>query len=851
MNFSEFTANTIKEVLSLTETSEFGLSNQEAQRRLKIYGSNEIRSNEVGFFDILKRQFKNSFIYLLFVAAIIASLVGEINDGAVIFAFIFVNVFLGFIQEARAHRAILLLKKYLPFKARVLREGKEAVIDKESLVLGDIVLLEAGNVVPADLRVLSTENFLVNESVLTGESASVSKIFSPLKKKAAEIFDAKNILFSGTSVVLGKAKAVVVATAKDAAFGEITKMAMEAKKESIYEKEVAGFSKTILKTVILAIIFIFLGNIIIKGTYNLFDFLIFCLALIVSIIPEALPLVVTFALSKGALLLTKKKVVVKRLAAIEDMGNIEVLCIDKTGTITENKLKLDDIYSKNRDKCIFYGLLSSSYVLEKIESSVNPFDYAIFEAADVKTKNSIKKYKTISEIAFDSRRMRNSVILEGKNKKRLLIVKGAPESILKISKEIEGGALKTAIKKEISKQGKNGKRVLAVAYKELDEAHYSSKEEKNLTFLGYFTFSDPLKKGAKEAILKTKKMGVAVKIITGDSREVAANIAQAIGLIESDKDVIRGDELNSLPAGKFLEMCEKFAVFSRISPQIKHKIVQALGAKYEVGFLGDGINDAPALKAAHVGITVENASDVSKDVADIILLKKDLRVIVDGIAEGRNIFSNINKYIKCALASNFGNFYSIAIISLFVNYLPMLPIQILLGNLLSDFPLVSITTDHVDIEELKKPKLYKLSKSIPLIILLASVSTIFDFIFFSIFFKSQPATIQTLWFIESILTEIVLIFCIRTRGFFFKAMRPSYALIGLTIFDAIFIVILPFTYLGQGYFHFVSVPLNLLFTVFFLVANYFIASEAVKIIYFKFFAPKLERSSILQKAEIC
>lgn len=314
---------------------------------------------------------------------------------------------------------------------------------------------------------------------------------------------------------------------------------------------------------------------------------------------------------------------------------------------------------------------------------------------------------------------------------------------------------------------------------------------------------------------------------------VAGAIAKEVGLIGSSEEVILGKDLDSLPQEDFERKCEQYSVFARVSPETKLNIIKALQKKFEVGFLGEGINDTPALKIADAGIVVQEAADIPREAADIILLEKDLRVIINGIKNGRAIFSNINKYIKCALASNFGNFYSIAVISLFINFLPMLPIQILLGNLLSDFPLISIATDNIDEEEVRKPKMYRINKSIRLIICLALVSTIFDFIFFAIFYKSQPATMQTLWFIESILTEIVLIFLIRTRHFFLKTRRPSLALIFFTFFDAIFIIILPFTNFGKEFFHFVSPPIGSLFIVFFLVFNYFIISEIVKLIYFR------------------
>jgi len=814
-------------------SSESGLSEKEAEERLKIYGDNEIKEKEAGIIDIILRQLKSPFFYLLFAAVIITLLIGQRIEGVLILFFILINIVLGFYQEFRAEKSVLLLKKYIPAKTRVKRQGKEEAIAKNLLVPGDIVLLEAGDIVPADLRVLKLENFLIDESVLTGESAPNQKSIESLLKEVKQIFEAKNILFAGTAVISGEAEGIVIGTGRQTFFGEITKLVSGITRESAYEKDLLKFSRLILRTVVVSIIFVFLANLIIKGTANFFEFLIFCVALIVSIIPEALPLVVTVSLSKGALKLAREKVVVKRLSAIEDLGNIEILCTDKTGTLTENRLSVEKITAPNKEKCLLYGLLGSSYVKQEIESTLNPFDLALFEKADKKIQQSLKKVTSVSEIPFDSLRLRNSVIVKDENGNLILIVKGAPETILKLCSKFEQGNGKE-IGKETEREGKEGKRILAVAYKNVTETNLSDEVEKGLTFLGYFSFSDPLKKTAKDTIRLAGKLGVRIKILTGDSKEVAGFIAKEIGLIKDAKEVVLASSLDSLSGEDFEKTCDTFSVFARVSPQTKYKIVEALQKKYEVGFLGEGINDAPALKIANLAIAVKGAADVAREASDIVLLKKDLKIIIDGIFQGRNIFSNINKYIKCVLASNFGNFYSIAVISLFISFLPMLPVQILLGNILSDFPLIIIATDKVDVEELKKPKLYQLNRVIVLIILLALVSTIFDFIFFGIFHKTQPAILQTLWFIESILTEILLIFSIRTKHFFLRAKKPSLALIFLTLLDAIIIISLPFTNFGKNFLHFTSPPLFFIFIVLSLVFSYFLVSEIVKLVYFKY-----------------
>ncbi|MCX6719608.1 MAG: HAD-IC family P-type ATPase [Candidatus Staskawiczbacteria bacterium] len=837
MQFSEFTTKNIPDSLRALDTTKDGLSKKEVILRQKKYGLNEIKSKSINILEVFFRQLKSPFTYLLIVAALISFFVGEKTDFFVIIAVVGLNIIIGFLQEYRAEKAIFLLRKFVSQGVKVLRQGKEELVDKKEIVPGDVVILEAGDRVPADLRIISVQNFLVDESALTGESVPTAKNFEALKKDTEEIFKAKNILFSGTSIISGKAQAVVINTGKDTAFGQIAQMVSTGARESAYEKGIIYFCKLVLKIVVVTILLMFAGNLLIKGLNNFFELLLFSVALIVSILPEALPAVVTFSLSRGSLEMAKRHVVVRRLTAIEDLGNIEVLCTDKTGTLTENKLSLEKIVSFDKRKCLLYGLLSSDLSDHK-ESILNPFDLALFEKSPENFWQEYKKYETISEFTFDSCRMRSSYIIQDNKGNKFLIVKGAPEILLNLCVKSIDGPGKKEIKEDAQREGREGRRVLGIAYKKLSitKGEITEEDEKGLSFLGYFVFEDPLKKSTTEAISLAKKLGVKIKVITGDSKEVAGYVAHKMKLISNPEDVFSADELEKMTAEEFDDACNDKQVFARISPQLKYKIVKSLQKRYDVGFLGEGINDAPALKIANVAIVVQSASDVSREVSDVVLLKKDLKVIIEGIKSGRQIYSNINKYIKCMLASNFGNFYSVAVISLFINYLPMLPVQILLGNLLSDLPLISIATDSVDIEELKKPKMYQLSSVLPLIMMLALVSTVFDFIFFTIFYKYSPANIQTLWFIESILSELLLIFIIRTRHVAWKAKMPSFPLIVLAIIDAIFIVVLPFLPIGQKIFHFVVPSFLPLLIVFGLLGAYSALSEITKLLYFKYFS---------------
>jgi Mg2+-importing ATPase len=834
MSFSEYTDKTAEDVLKLLNGSVSGLSKKEVVSRQKKHGLNDIKSKGTSAWQVFLRQLKSPFTYLLFAAAIISFFLGEKIDFIVIVLVVVANIVIGFYQEYRAERAIFMLRKYISQNVKVLRQSKEEVVNKTDLVPGDIVLLEPGDRVPADLRVIKTENFLADESVLTGESVPVSKISEALPVATGEVYKAKNILLAGTSVVSGKAEGLVIGTGSSTVFGEIAQMTAGAVKESSYEKSIIYFCKLVLRIVLVTITLLFAANLIMKGVSNFMEFLLFCVALIVSILPEALPAVVTFSLAKGSLAMAKRHVVVRRLSAIEDLGNIEVLCTDKTGTLTENKLSLQKIVSLNKRKCLLYGLLSSN-VNDRKQSILNPFDLALFDQSPDDFWREYKKYEIVYELPFDSERMRSGFVIKSKKGEKFLIVKGAPEVVLDLCNNTGGKAGRKEIKEDTQREGESGKRVLAIAYKKVSKDIITKEDEKRLSFLGYFVFEDPLKSTTQEALRLAKKLGIKIKVITGDSREVAGYVAQKIKLISNTKEVVSGEELEQMMPDEFDQACIEGKVFSRISPELKYKIVRSLQKRYDVGFLGEGINDVPALKIANVAIVVQSATDISREVSDAVLLKKDLRVIVEGIEYGRNIYSNINKYIKCTLASNFGNFYSVAVISLFINYLPMLPVQILLANLLTDFPLISVAQDSVDTEELKQPKAYRLSSVLPLIMALAIISTVFDFIFFAIFHAQQPAVIQTLWFIESTLSELILIFLIRTRHLAWKAKKPAFSLVILAIGSGLFAVLMPFFVIGREILHFTTPPIIPLLIVFGLLLAYAILSEITKLVYFKYF----------------
>lgn len=832
MNIFEYSTKDISDIYDEFQSNlNKGLTSSQVSEKLKVYGYNSIHLYQLNGWNIFIRQFKSAFIYLLLLAVLITLILGEVIDTLMIILFLLVNTGLGFYQEYSSEKTAKLLQKYALPRVKVLRDSTISQITADKLFPGDIVVLNTGDKVPADLRIIEQNGLIIDETVLTGESIGVNKIDDRLNVIPDSYHKATNLAFSGTDVLKGSAKGIVISTGSNTAFGRISTLATESKKISDFTKGINQFSKFILILVAITLIIVMLAQILIKGSdLDILTLIIFAVALTVGVIPEGLPLVTTFSLSRGAMRLSKKHVIVKRLSSIEDLGSVEVLCSDKTGTLTENRLRLVDVYAINKDETIWFANLASDFELENL---IEPFDIAFHDKLDSSQKKELKQTIKLQEKPFDPNTRYNLVIVQDE-KGVYIIMRGAPEVIIehcKLSPEQD----KQVILDWIQNQGQQGHRSLAVAYKKIKnyspDTIYTPDE---MLFSGVLSCVDSIKSTTIKAIDKAKNMGVKLVIITGDSPEVAGAVAKKINLIENAQDVITGSQWSKSDYKAKRKYLKQRLVFARISPEQKFEIISLLRENNMVGFLGEGINDAPALKAAGVSLVVNSASDIAREASDIILLKSNLGVIIDGIEEGRQVFANTTKYIKATLISNFGNFFALATSSLLIKFLPMLPVQILLVNLLSDAPMVAISTDSTETSDLKVPQKYEVKDILMLAVILGLVSTVFDFIFFGLFYRLGESALQTNWFIGSILTELILIFSIRSKSVFFRCKAPSKTLTFLSLMAAILTIIIPFTNIGNTIFKFTTPNLKYLGLIIFIVAIYFIINETIKLIYYKY-----------------
>lgn len=825
-----------RDLYRILGTSAAGLNSATVAERRLHDGANVLASNETSWLTILARQFFSPLVGLLVAAGSISFFLGETTDGLTVVGILILNGLLGFTQEFRSAKSVKLLEKFLRATATVRRDGKILSVDRSQLVKGDIVLLKAGDAVPADLRLILAESLRIDESTLTGESVEITKTDQPLEQPTGSINAATNVVFSGSWVRHGEGEGIVIAIGDRSVVGGIATLVSTTHHTSTFEKNIQQFSGFLVKVVAISLLIVLAVNLLSKSdSIHFSEQLLFALALAISVIPEALPAVTTITFSRGALQLARQHVVVKRLSAIEDLGHIDVLCTDKTGTLTENRPAVASIMTA--DKRVFLDAVLASIpptVRAGGRESGDPFDAALLEYAQHEGL-PLPQGDVLDELPFDAERRRSGTVIREGNHHRF-IVRGAPEIVLDLSKHGFEKASKEQILAKIEQLGNAGERTLAVAAAEVSLPLPTdlSSLEANLNFLGIISFDDPIKPSTRKAIIDAEKLGVDVKIVTGDSPAVAGSVARQLDLIRSPHEVLAGNQLDVMSPLEFDHAVRTGRVFARMTPIQKFKLIESLERQHlSVGFLGEGINDAPALKLATVSLVVDAASDVARAAADIVLLDKSLQVIVDGIKQGRVIYGNVLKYLKYTLVGNFGNFFAIAGISLIVDYLPMLPVQILLTNILTDFPLVAVAGDNVDDREILQPQHFRLRELGFLTLTLGMVSSLFDFIFFGIFHGQDPAVIQTLWFTCSILTELALIFSIRTVMPFNRVKLPSTTLVVLTIAAAGFAILAPFSPIGHDVFHFITPTAPQMLIIAGIVSTYFVLTETVKRLYYR------------------
>jgi P-type Mg2+ transporter len=788
-----------------------GLSSKDAHRHLRTYGQNALAKQEkkspiIRFLG----YFRNPLVLILLAAGLVSGILGEVAETLTIFIMIFLSVVLSFVQEYRAEKAAADLRRRVATTATTLRDGAKQEVHLHALVPGDVVFLSAGDVVPADARIIDAKDLFVDQAALTGESFPVDKEAEPLEKDCVAAVTAwKNYLFMGTSVVSGTATALIVRTGTQTQYGEIVKLAMEKRPENEFERGLRQFGYLIMQVTFVLVIFVFLVLALFK--HDILESVLFALALAVGLTPELLPMIVSINLSLGAVAMSKKKVIVKRLSSIHNFGAMDVLCSDKTGTLTENRVALIkhvDLKGKDNVKVLEYSYVNSSFQT----GLKSPLDDAIMRHED---KIDRSGYGKIDEIPFDFTRKRSSVVVS-KGGQKLLITKGAPEEIWKICNRYELGGkdspmdekVKTAIERMYHSLSMDGFRVLGICYRAVrDGRRFEPKDEEGMVFLGFIAFIDPPKKSAREAVDDLGRNGVAFKIITGDSDLVTRKTCEQLGIAITG--LATGAQIAAMNDDALARVVERTNIFARVTPAQKNRILLALKANgHVVGFLGDGINDAPSMRVADVSISVENAVDVAKESADIILLQKDLRVLEQGVLEGRKTFGNTMKYMMMGVSSNFGNMLSVAVGSLFLPFLPMLPIQILLNNLLYDFSETTIPTDNVDQEYVQKPRKLKVEYIRKFMIFFGPISSVFDILTFLAMiyvFNATAPMFQTAWFVESFCTQTLVIFAIRTRKIPFFSSGPSLPLLASSLGMVALVILLPFTPIG-AIFKFVQLP---------------------------------------------
>jgi P-type Mg2+ transporter len=822
------------EILRQLQTTPQGLTEDEARQRLTLHGANLLKPKKrFTTLSLLLSQFKSPIILILIFASVLSFFLHDPVNAVIILSIVFVSGILGFWQERGAANAVEKLLSIVQIKAAVLRDGAEKEIPVEEIVPGDIVIFNAGDVIPGDCLIIESKDLFVDEAALTGETYPEDKMPGALPEDTP-LAQRTNTLFMGTHVVSGSAKAAAIHTGKETEFGKVSERLAIKPSETEFERGVRRFGYLLMEITLLLVIIIFAINVYLVRP--VLDSFLFSLALAVGLTPQLLPAIISVNLAHGAKYMALKKVIVKRLASIENFGSMNVLCSDKTGTLTEGVVQVHSTLNadgKESDKVLLFAYINSYYEA----GFTNPIDKAVRSYREF----DISGYQKLDEEPYDFVRKRLSILV-AQGDMHMMITKGALQNILAVCSKAETSSgelvnidgVSKEIRQRFEELSSQGLRTIGVACRDIGSASQITKDhEADMTFLGFLVLFDPVKPGIVETISELRSLGISLKVITGDNRLVAAHLSRQVGL--SDTKILAGPDLGRMSDEALLRQVNKVDVFAEVEPNQKERIILALRkAKNVVGYMGDGINDASALHAADVGISVESGVDVAKDAADIVLLEKNLNVLVQGVQEGRRTFANTLKYVFMATSANFGNMFSMAGASLFLPFLPLLPKQILLTNLLTDFPEMTIATDNVDKELVNKPRRWNIAYIRKFMLTFGLLSSVFDYLTFGVLIfilHAGPKEFRAGWFIESVISASLIVLVVRTRKPFFQSI-PGRHLLTATLLVIIGTLVLPFMTEG-GLFGFTPLPISFLAWMGGIVVLYIISAEMVKKVFYK------------------
>ncbi|MFZ4662655.1 MAG: magnesium-translocating P-type ATPase [Caldilineaceae bacterium] len=839
-NQNPFWSQPLDRLLTSLNSSAVGLTSAEAARHLQQYGPNTLKAGrQVTALGLLFNQFKSPLVLILVFAVIVSAFAQEWIDATIILVIILSSSLLGFWQEYRASNAVAQLQARVTLKATVLRDGKPQTIPAEAVAPGDVVLLSAGSLIPADGVLLAANDFFVSQAVLTGETFPVEKKVATEAGDVAEtagLAERINCVFMGTSVRSGTAQALIVQTGAATAFGQIAERLKLRPPETEFEHGIRRFGYLLTVVMLTLVVATFAINVFFQRPA--IEALLFAIALAVGMAPELLPAIISINLAKGAQVMAKSGVIVRRLSAIENLGSMDVLCTDKTGTLTAGVVQLDGALDVQGQPSAV--VLRDAYLNAFFQTGLaNALDEAIL--AKAQAENLAAAESKIDEIPYDFVRKRLSIVIEEEDGQHRLITKGALDNVLAVCTQVQeeqgsvpfDPAQEKQIRQRYAAWSAQGYRVLGVATKPVAlAANLAHSDECDLIFGGFLIFFDPPKPSVEQTLRDLTRLGVQVKIITGDNRLVATHVAETVGLPVSG--LLTGAEIGTMSDEALWQRAKTTTIFAEIDPNEKERIILALRKMgHVVGYMGDGINDAPALHAADVGISVDTAVDVAKAAADFVLLKQDLDVLRQGIEEGRRTFANTLKYVFTTTSANFGNMFSMAGASLFLPFLPLLAKQILLNNFLSDFPSLTIATDNVDPELVEKPRRWDIKFIRDIMIIFGLISSVFDFLTFGVLIyivKAAPAEFRTGWFVESLMTELLITLVLRTRRSIFKS-KPSFYLWLSTLAVTIVAVAIPYLPFGP-LLGFTPLPLYALLLLLVITALYVVVSEVAKRLYF-------------------